>query len=237
MKQLIKSIARPVLWYVGYMAAAMIAYAALYPFLGPWTELAAELGVQLTVAFATFRYLRRKQGTGKTVLKKRTSTGIVLAFVLLGCVPTQLLVHAAGTASGFGTSNTATIIIGTLLVAPVLEEIAFRGVLFGMARRRLGFWPATVFSAVMFQLAHDMGHLPATVPLALASAALYDATGNLKYSILLHLAFNWLSAVMYDVHVPVILALPLYLAGLAAIVIGCARRKAVLGPSLVKSRG
>ena len=237
MKQLLKGIARPVLWYAGYMAAAIVAYLVLYPFLGPWTELAAELGAQLTVALATFRYLRRKQGSGKTVLKKKASVGIVLAFVLLGCVPTQLLVHAAGTASGFGPSNTATVVIGTLLVAPVLEEIAFRGVLFAMARRRLGFWPAMVFNVVMFQLAHDLGHLPATVPLALASAALYDATGNIRYSVLLHLAFNWVSAVMYDVHVPVILALPLYLAGLAAIVLGCARREAVLEPSLVKSRG
>ena len=191
MKQLIKGIARPLLWFAAWIMAGLIVFRLLRPFLGPWTELASELGVRLPIAAITSRYLRRKQGTGKTVLKKKATAGILIAYILLACIPTQLLFQAAKAASYVGSgSNAATKVIGILLLAPVMEELAFRGVIFAMARQRLGFCPAAIFNAIVFQSVHNIGQLPVTVPLALASAALYDATGNIGYSMMLHFAFH-----------------------------------------------
>ena len=237
MKQLIKGIARPLLWFAAWMMAGIIVFRLLRPFLGGWTELAAELGVQLPIALLMFWHLNRKHKTPKTVLTKKASISIVLVFVLLCCVPTQLFCYAAGTASPLGGSNIQTTIIRSLLLAPVMEEFMFRGVLFRMAHQRLRFWPAAIFNAVMFQLVHGIDRLPVTVPLALASAALYDATGNIRYSMMLHFACNWLAVFMYDIHIPVVIALPMYLIGQACVILGCIKREAILKPSLVKSRG
>ena len=44
-----------------------------------------------------------------------------------------------------------------VLFAPVFEELAFRGLLFGVLRRRFQWGPAAVLSAAIFAVAHGYG--------------------------------------------------------------------------------
>ena len=79
----------------------------------------------------------------------------------------------------------------TIVVAPLGEEILFRGVLYPWIKRigypRLALWiTALVFAAIHFNLA-------AFVPLvflAVVLVALYEYTGNLLASIMTHMLFN-----------------------------------------------
>ena len=58
----------------------------------------------------------------------------------------------------WGTSPTLAVsLMEYVLFAPVFEELAFRGLLFGVLRRRFNWWPAALMSAALFALAHGYG--------------------------------------------------------------------------------
>src|SRR5262249_45088953 len=44
--------------------------------------------------------------------------------------------------------------VSAVVWAPILEELIFRGLLYGTLRTRLGVWPAAVGSALIFALPH-----------------------------------------------------------------------------------
>jgi len=82
-------------------------------------------------------------------------------------------------------------LINTAVVAPVCEELFFRGVLFTGFRHYYGPRKAAVFSAVIFSLSHldPLFFVPHTIT-GIVLAALLDATGSIWPSILLHAAWN-----------------------------------------------
>ncbi|MGH7279666.1 MAG: lysostaphin resistance A-like protein, partial [Candidatus Rokuibacteriota bacterium] len=87
---------------------------------------------------------------------------------------------------------TAMAILGAVVVAPVMEEIVFRGLVFGTLRRRLP-WPAAALaSATLFALAHGYGALGFAAVLWSGAvwAYAYERTGSLWPGILAHAANN-----------------------------------------------
>ena len=88
-------------------------------------------------------------------------------------------------------------------VAPVAEELLFRGALLRALQRRMtpawaAFVSALAFAAVHPLLSPSIGSviaIPGLFALGLLSAALAIRTGNLSASILLHAGFNLLTAV------------------------------------------
>ena len=81
--------------------------------------------------------------------------------------------------------------IGGALVAPLVEEILFRGFIFGGLRGRYGFWKAAVISAVVFGAVHLQltAFLPITL-LGLIFAFLYERSQSIWPSILMHFLTN-----------------------------------------------
>lgn len=78
-----------------------------------------------------------------------------------------------------------------VFVAPVCEEIIFRGYFYPAAKRFAGPWVAAICSALVFAAAH--GNLAALLPLfilALVLVALYEKTGSLWAPIGVHFCFN-----------------------------------------------
>jgi len=78
-----------------------------------------------------------------------------------------------------------------IIVAPVFEEIVFRGVLLPFMVRRAGFWPGIVLISVIFGGLHL--HLPSFFPLFLLSVVFslaYARTQSLLVPIGMHAAFN-----------------------------------------------
>jgi len=78
-----------------------------------------------------------------------------------------------------------------LLIAPVAEELLFRGILLRLAAKRFGVGPAIALCSACFAAIHF--HLPATLPLfviASAFALAYIYTGSILVPIVMHAIFN-----------------------------------------------
>lgn len=76
-------------------------------------------------------------------------------------------------------------------VAPVCEEIVFRGYLYPAAKRFAGPWLAALCTALMFSAAH--GSMAALLPLfvfGLVLVALYEYTGSIWAPVAVHFVFN-----------------------------------------------
>jgi membrane protease YdiL (CAAX protease family) len=84
-----------------------------------------------------------------------------------------------------------------VVVAPVFEEILFRGLAYPVLKQRFGTARALVAVSAVFALIHF--HLPSVVPLfalAVALALAYELTGSLLASITMHALFNATSVAM-----------------------------------------
>ncbi len=81
-----------------------------------------------------------------------------------------------------------------VLFAPVFEELAFRGLLFGLLRRRFQWWPAALLSAALFALAHGYGLIGflSVFWSGLIWAWAYEHTGSLWPGIIGHAINNLL---------------------------------------------
>lgn len=87
-----------------------------------------------------------------------------------------------------------------VFVAPVYEELMFRGVIFPYCVKRAGLIPATMAVSVLFAVMHF--HLPSFVPLLMLSAVLclaYRHTGSLWTSIGVHMIFNAISILALNI--------------------------------------
>ena len=85
---------------------------------------------------------------------------------------------------------TAVVLIAGL--APISEELFFRGFVFSGLRSRMSLWPAAVISGLVFGLVHAPTGITTVVPLAVLGAVLawlYDRTGSLWPPVIAH-AFN-----------------------------------------------
>ncbi len=88
--------------------------------------------------------------------------------------------------------NILVAILGTTVVAPVVEELVFRGILLPWLRERVGVWPAVVMTSLIFAGMHRDAW-PAPIPLfvlAMFLGALAARTCSLVGPIVLHATFN-----------------------------------------------
>ena len=82
-----------------------------------------------------------------------------------------------------------------VIIAPLTEEMFFRGFIFHGLWSRFGFWPAAVGSGWLFAMVHVTGRdrigliVPFTI-LGILFAALVRRTGSLWNSIAVHFLFN-----------------------------------------------
>jgi membrane protease YdiL (CAAX protease family) len=81
--------------------------------------------------------------------------------------------------------------VAAVIVAPICEEVVFRGYLYPAAKRFAGPWVAAVCTALMFSAAH--GNMAALLPLfvfGLVLVALYEFTGSIWAPVAAHFLFN-----------------------------------------------
>jgi membrane protease YdiL (CAAX protease family) len=92
---------------------------------------------------------------------------------------------------GFTWHGLLTSVITAGLIAPIFEELVFRGLLFSWLRGRLAFAPAAGLSAAAFALAHGLPILmPALFAVGLLLAFVYEKSRSLWPTILVHCVFN-----------------------------------------------
>ncbi|MDB5073806.1 MAG: hypothetical protein JWM87_4917 [Candidatus Eremiobacteraeota bacterium] len=87
-------------------------------------------------------------------------------------------------------------VLTMVLVAPLVEEMIFRGLLFGALVQRMGVLASALITAVIFGAIHgDPILFPTLAALGFVAALAYAATGNLWVPITLHALNNTLGAV------------------------------------------
>jgi membrane protease YdiL (CAAX protease family) len=89
---------------------------------------------------------------------------------------------------------TAVSLVEYVIFAPLFEELAFRGLLFAILRRKFRFLPAALISAGIFGVAHGYGlvGLLSVCWSGVLWAWIYEKTGSLLPGILAHAINNLL---------------------------------------------
>lgn len=138
----------------------------------------------------------------KVVVHGMTTLLLALPVLALASAAWTILLRLAGLSEApqdliaiFGSVQSPWVLVAMLVVAcvvaPVSEELIFRGVIFRFCRQRFGRMIALVVSSVAFGALH--GNWAGFLPLALLGAALaiaYERTGDLRVPILAHGLFN-----------------------------------------------
>jgi membrane protease YdiL (CAAX protease family) len=107
-------------------------------------------------------------------------------------------------APGLSPLASVSLVLLAVVIAPISEELFFRGVLFRTVRDRHGFWPAALASAIPFGLVHyvpspaiDALVLQLTmVVTGLGLAWIYERKGTVVAPMAAHVAFNVLGVVV-----------------------------------------
>jgi membrane protease YdiL (CAAX protease family) len=82
-------------------------------------------------------------------------------------------------------------------LAPICEEVVFRGFLFGGLRRRFPFWPAAAISAFVFASVHgDPVRLPSLFVAGVLLAAVFERTRRLAAPMVAHLTLNLVAVLL-----------------------------------------
>ena len=173
----------------------------LHPLAGILLDSAARLLPALIALGLLFRrpsHAMRVLGLGPSL----APTAIVGMFSLLMIVDVLLRAFIGGgdpTEPGGGLSagetglwGLAFALVSACLLAPLAEEILYRGVLFRSLWVRLGVLPAAILSSAVFAVLHfyDGYGLASVGVFGFACALLYAATGSLTSCITLHLLYN-----------------------------------------------
>lgn len=129
--------------------------------------------------------------------------GIVAAAGLLGEWAITLAAEPSGFSShwteGFDEAmiwgdptKLASSLVETIIFAPAFEEIVFRGLFFATLRRRFGFVPSALISAVVFAIAHGYGILGFVSVLwsGVLWAWVYERSGSVLPGMLAHMLNN-----------------------------------------------
>ncbi len=95
-------------------------------------------------------------------------------------------------------SGLAISLLEYIVFAPIFEEIAFRGLLYAMLRRRFSFLPAAVISTSLFALAHGYGVIGfiSVFWSGFLWAWIYERTGSLIPGMIAHATNNFLVCLM-----------------------------------------
>ncbi len=83
-------------------------------------------------------------------------------------------------------------LVGVGVLAPIAEELFFRGLLYGWFRQRMGIWLSVFASSLLFGLAHfdSLSVVGSSFIMGLVMAAAYEYSRSLWVTIFMHIATN-----------------------------------------------
>jgi uncharacterized protein len=203
----------------GLVLALLLAPALILPFDPDFESLASKLAGQgllgvclLGVAFGIAAGWRRDAlgaAANRLGLRRFSSSAVgwmvvtLVAYYLAAALFAALVIapdqEDIGGDLGLGGESVLAAAVAVILIvglAPIAEEVFFRGFLFGGLRTRLSLWPAALIAGVVFGLIHAPTGITAVVPLAMLGVGLswlYERTGSLGPPIILHVFNNGLA--------------------------------------------
>jgi membrane protease YdiL (CAAX protease family) len=200
---------------LGAPQAIILLTFVLIPRQAPYATVLA-MAADLSIFWWVARYLRARESSARVTFGLRPRpgawarlAGVTLALIGLALVGdavidaiTTLVGLPSHWADGFAEDilwdSRGAFVVDTLNVtvwAPIVEELVFRGLLFGTLRTRLPVWPAAVLSAALFALPHGYelaGSLSVLMSGVLWALA-YERTRSLLPGLLAHSANNLMS--------------------------------------------
>ncbi len=110
----------------------------------------------------------------------------------------------------------------TVIAAPLVEEVVFRGLVYTRLCRGMWRWAAALISALIFGLVHGtLLHLFYTIPMGLLLCLFYEKYRSLWAPIILHMSFNLAGTVLeYYAGASAVVIVLLLLVGLFLTVLG-----------------
>lgn len=98
--------------------------------------------------------------------------------------------------NGVDTEIMVLIFLMAVVVAPIVEELMFRVVIFGGMLQRNLFWPGMIISSILFGMAHGFPDCIALLPLAAVIAFTYSRRRSYRTAILIHFLFNFFNMML-----------------------------------------
>jgi membrane protease YdiL (CAAX protease family) len=81
-----------------------------------------------------------------------------------------------------------------IVIGPIMEELAYRKVIFGFLNNKFGFWTAAIVSSGIFATAHfSWQRAPAYFAVGMLLCYVYRKSGSLTPAIMAHMSLNFIS--------------------------------------------
>lgn len=87
-------------------------------------------------------------------------------------------------------------IIGTVILAPIVEELMFRGVLLNRLKMRTGVIPAILISSFIFGMIHEFGGMTSAFLFGICMCILYLKTDNILIPMSVHFLNNFIVTIL-----------------------------------------
>ena len=94
--------------------------------------------------------------------------------------------------------NLIYIVVYSVILVPIAEELVFRGVILNRLNNRVNFIYAIIISSALFSLVHGFGRLTPTFFFGLCMCVVYLKTNNITIPIIIHILNNALATVCSD---------------------------------------
>ncbi len=140
--------------------------------------------------------LSKMNGIGFGILAVISLT-ILLTFLINMFIGENSLDSAVEEAVKLKMSDIYMFIPASIIVAPVFEELFFRGILFRRARDRFGFWNAAILSSMIFGIVHEnTAQIIFAFVMGMLFAYTYENYQALLPAVLMHMAANAMSYII-----------------------------------------
>ena len=91
-------------------------------------------------------------------------------------------------------------VISSVILAPILEELFFRGVLFNRLKIRTGIIAAMVISSALFAIGHEFGGITSAFVFGICMCIIYMKTDNILMTMSIHFLNNLVAVILEAVN-------------------------------------
>ena len=122
----------------------------------------------------------------------RSAIGLLVQMVIEGGMDSLIQRENLFSAGGLTWGGFLVMFIGVGILAPISEELYFRGLLHNWFRERWGMWASIIASSIFFGLAHfdSVGVLVSSFIMGIVMAYVYEKTKTLWITIAIHIITN-----------------------------------------------
>lgn len=99
-------------------------------------------------------------------------------------------------------------VISSIIFAPILEELIFRGVLFNRLKIRIGIIPAMILSSALFGIGHSFGGMISAFLFGMCMCILYLKTDNILVGMTVHFLNNLIFVILEFLGITFYLEMP-----------------------------